>query len=158
MSDYVNSIETITVDSQTKYGVKVNGKNYNYGKRYEGPALSVGGTYEVNVATSPNGAKYINTTKPIVAASKTTIPVGQLQGSATISASPSRPVPAVELPRPVNGSALSPSDKDTRILVQGVLQAVVQSPTLNVQENETVEDAVERTTKRYVEFIRNFGK
>lgn len=153
MSDYIKSNEFITVDQITKFGVRVKGNNYNYGKFYDGASLEVGKTYEIELVTSPKGAKYINRAKAIA---------GEPIPAAQVTAVPSKPVQAVELKAreqaTVYGSSLSPADKDTRILVQGVLQAVRQSPTLEIKEGETVDQAVHRTVTTDVEFIRNFGK
>lgn len=54
------SVETITIDTVTKYGGRVNGKNYNLSKNYTGPVLQALKTYEAEIYTSAQGAKYIN--------------------------------------------------------------------------------------------------
>lgn len=148
--------EIIRVDKVNKYGVRVGEKQYNYSKKYSGEVLEVGKTYEVEIYTSATGAKYINSAK-----------------LATLSTSAVSTVvePKIQFIQPVErsvepktvangyGTALSASEKDTRILVQGILQAVLQSPGLASGEpNEDYLKVVKDTTIDLVEFVRNFGK
>lgn len=160
MSDYVQSTETILVEKVNKFGVRANDKQYNKSGKYKGPDFVEGNTYEMKIATSPNGAKYINSARE-VSLSRTISTATDVVVSST-GAAPAKTVQAVERGEAKTstsyGSALSPSDKDARILVQGILQAVRKSPTLEVREGETVDDAVYRVVRSDVEFVRNFGK
>lgn len=161
MSDYLNAVETITIDKVTQFGGRVNGKSYNLGKKYTGPQLQEGLTYEVRTSTSPNGAKYINEARAVKS-----VPLAETiakQVTKTVATGPTQTIeqPKTEVkienaPR-VNGSSLSPSEKDTRILVQGVLQAVIQSPYIaSVADKESFVAEAEDLTRTLVEFIRNF--
>lgn len=51
---------------------------------------------------------------------------------------------------PVNHA---PMNKDKRILVQGILQAVAQSQGLLLEPGGTWEERVENSTKRFVKFV-----
>lgn len=106
------SIETIKIESNGKFGPKVNGQFYSFSKFYKGNReLPVGSTVEVDVFTSDSGKKYINA----------------VLGEAVA------PVKAVTKQAPkaakVLDNTMSKDEwaaKDVRISRQGVIQVAVQ--------------------------------
>lgn len=142
-------IETITVDALTKYGVKVSGKNYNYSKFYNGEALVAGNTYEVETYTSDKGAIYINSAKLVGSTSRAQVSVSQ---SAPKTVSVGGQDILVQSEAKQSAPALTYAEKDVRILTQGIVQAVVQSPFLTSSDKD--EDFLNRVKAISLELIK----
>ena len=108
--------ETITVDSINQYGPRVGGKNY-YPSKKSGLSpedFEVGKSYTVLVYTSDKGAKYIN----------------QIVGDAVVETPKAIVAPVAPVKEAPKAPALSLSEKDTRILIQGLTQAATTCPAL----------------------------
>ena len=134
MSDVMTS--EITVERVTDTGVLVNGTWWNFSKFGKKPALADGGTYEVEYKAF-KGKNYIQKARPMVG---TATPPNA--GSTSSNGSAQTYTPGI------GGNA-----KDKRILVQGIVQACLQSPGLtgfaaNADEYlAAVEAAADRTIK-----------
>jgi hypothetical protein len=135
--------ETVTIAQTGEWGVRVDDEWYGVNDPLSGSNFVGGNTYDVLVAKGkpsekyPEGKKYICQIvgEPISAATVVTPP------PTTISAQPV-PVVATKVP-------LSASDKDVRILRQGVYQAVLQSPGL---------PGFAATRDEYVNLVKNVAE
>ena len=135
------NLEIITIETVTKYGGRVAGKNYNLSKKYTGPALEVGKTYEAEIFTSVNGAKYINNAKETasqVVTKTSEVPVVTTASSSkvTFESTPIRTVVGRDFDKEARGKTLF-----------GLYSALIQSPYLVNVSNDI----------EFIEKIRNFG-
>lgn len=130
----------VIAERVTDTGVLVNGEWLNFSKFGKKPDIKAGSAYEFSTKEF-KGRKYIQSAKetpPAVAGTDG----GSPQPSTTVTAS-------------ATNWAAREDDKSRRILVQGVLQACLQSPGLvgfasNIDEYLA---AVEAATKREVDFV-----
>lgn len=122
--------EKIVAERVTDTGVLVAGEWWNFSKFGKKPAMVDGGTYEVE-ANDFKGKKYIKQAREIA------VPSGAAVAAAT--------------------GNLTPSAKNERILVQGVVQACLQSPGLTgfAANAEEYLAAVEAAAERIVMFVRS---
>ena len=129
MSDV--STDTIVVERVTDTGVLVNGAWWNFSKFGRKPAMAAGGTYQVE-SKEFKGKKYIQK------ATETGAP------PATSN------TPAQSYTPGIGGAA-----KDKRILVQGIIQACLQSPGLTGFATNADEylSAVEAAADRTIKFV-----
>ena len=132
--------ETIVVTSVNKFGVKVWDKQYNFSKFLKDREFTEGLEYNVEVFVSDTGAKYIN-------AKATTDPnVKPGDNKGLITTATSLPIKFI------------PINKDKRILVQGILQAVLQSQGLLMELTGNYTDKVKNVTLDLVNFVEEQTK
>jgi hypothetical protein len=151
-----SATETITIEGPTPYGVKANGRYYNFSKFLKDKTFETGRTYQVNIYTSDKGAKYINE----VLGEVSSVLVDALQSSAAVSNTHAAGlndaihgiIKVPESVEPKSSYQDYDAKKSKRILVQGVLQAVIQAQGLLMSVNGNWEEQVERTTLRFVQF------
>ena len=131
--------DTIVAERVTDTGVLVNGTWWNFSKFGKKPALADGGTYEVEYK-SFKGKNYIQKARPM---SRTATPPPNA-GSTSSNGSVQTYTPGI------GGNA-----KDKRILVQGIVQACLQSPGLTgfVANADEYLAAVEAAADREIKFV-----
>lgn len=138
------STETIVVESVTQYGPRSGGKNIYLGKKsnLKPTDFIVGNSYKVDVWESPKGAKYIN----------------KVLGSDGVADSQQTPVTkppsaVVNKTKVAYGREMSSYEieKDIRIHVSGILQAVIQCPAMAIVPLDSLMSEVEKKTREMLD-------
>jgi hypothetical protein len=143
--------ETITIAQVGQYGIRVNDEWLGVNDPLTSSDFVPGSTYDVLVVTGKPTAKYPNGKKYVaqIVGSQNSAPqvTPCVQSGAVIpppasASTQSIPVVAAKIP-------LNASDKDVRILRQGVYQAVLQSPGL---------PGFAATRDEYVNLVKNVAE
>ncbi len=145
-----NTVQKIQVEAKSAFGIKdsISGKWLNPEKGSDLLAkFMVGMTYDVEMKSNKgkDGKTYIN----IVSIAKQHAIEPKAEAKAPVVAS----VPAPAAKAPVAKVADMPN-KDERILVQGVLQALLQSPIITQVEAKNFVAFVDATVPSLVEIVR----
>lgn len=144
------NVKSITIERTSQYGVLCQNVWYNMSKNsnLKPSDFVIGGQYEVDLWTSPNGKMYINSV------------VGE-KSSAPMSV-PTSPVPvaqAASVPKPTSvdpSYQVAQDKKSKQIQAQGTIQAAVQAPCLQMFSANYEEwiNLVVQTAERQLKFIQ----
>lgn len=142
----------IHVDAKSQYGVKNarDGKWYNSDKSVSLDTFKVGGVYDVELkANKKNGKTYMN----IVSAKLIDAPANVVTSVAVAE----KPVEKVVVKPSVIAAPVA-INKDERILVQGLTQALLQSPIMAMVEPAMFEKFVEAHVVTLVNIVKKLSK
>lgn len=146
--------EVITIEAVGKFGPKANGKWYGVKRPLTTSGFAKGLTYEVETegweSKGKTGINIVNIIKTVEPEAPTS--VGNNASSTTMTANS---LPAIT--KTVYNSSDS-KQKDRRILVQGIVQAVVQSPSLAGLPFTTSDEVVNhvlKVSKSLIEFVES---
>lgn len=133
----------ITVEAKSSYGVKnkTDQQWYNPAKKDLLSLFAVGNTYEVVIVENKKGDKvYKNiAAAKLVEAAKPVVAKARAENKPLISANYA-------------------DNKDRRILYQGLTQAVLQSPIMNMVEQSNVPSFVEHIVKALAEMVTRLSQ
>ena len=131
----MTATETITVNSLNKFGVRVGNKQYNFSKNLVNKDLKEGNTYEVEVFTSANGAKYINSASSALAAKEPIQMPSNLPGVATL----------VEVQKKLNGHRDYDAEARGKVACAAYTAALV--PAVSISTVDNLEENIHKLAK-----------
>ena len=137
---------TIVVEAKSPFGVldKTSGKWYNPKSKTMLAQFEVGKTYEVGLEDNTvNGKTYTN-----IVTVKSAIVESKKSGSNKNK----------EVPQTSYVSESLPINKDERILVQGLTQALLQSPVMSFASEDNLLEFVESRVVKLVEMVKRLSK